>query len=344
MIWLGIFAGVAVVMVLAMVAFTIELLSPSKDAVDHRERLRGLGPAGAVTRWLVPAGVERPGRYWGAVYFGCWAILLCAIGWMVGVSEPRYRLKNAVIGFGMAAGWLMLHRAIVGVGRAIDQANARAAEETEPAPESEEEESEHESDDDDSAPAEPSKSEPRFGVVQWVVVIGGLLAVRIAADHVPGLGALEREIRAHARVAAAVVGVVGVGGLLLFAGGCAALIRSRGRAMTPEELERFNTQMMRLSMGARSAGAAAYTFKGRQSGREAHDAFSLRAIKAAWRSGVWRSDPTWRRRYATFAGAMLMSVGLFGIFFVRGPAWVMLLCLAAMTYILIRTAWALAKA
>jgi hypothetical protein len=238
-----------------------------------------------------------------------------------------------------------MHRAIVGMGRVIDRANSRAGEEAARAREGDEEESgDQENESEDREPAEPEKGGRGFGVVQWVVVIGGLLAIRIAADHVPGLGEMEREVRAHARVAKAVVGVVGVGGLLLFAGGCTALIGGKGRGMTPEELERFNTQMMRLSMGARSSGAAAYVFKGRQSGREARDAFSLRAMKAAWRSGVWWSNPTWRRRYATFVGAVLMSGGFLGIFFVRGPAWVMLMCMMLAGYFLVRMGWAIVRA
>lgn len=48
--------------------------------------------------------------------------------------------------------------------------------------------------------------------------------------------------------------------------------------------------------------------------------FSFRQMKEAWKSGAWRSDPVWRRRYLTSVGALWLTIGAFGIGFTLGPS------------------------
>jgi hypothetical protein len=113
------------------------------------------------------------------------------------------------------------------------------------------------------------------------------------------------------------------------------------REMSHEEVEQMYAQNMRSMQGtATVARGARYRIRGETHGRTGHDEWSFRAMKDAWRSGAWRSDPIWRRRYLGAFGALLMTVGLFGIPSVFGPPWVMLLCGLALLYALVRTSWA----
>ena len=70
---------------------------------------------------------------------------------------------------------------------------------------------------------------------------------------------------------------------------------------------------------------------------------TLPAMKTAWRSGDWRTDPYWRRLFVTATGAGLMTVGLFGIFIVIAPWPVKILCAGAILYPAFRLSQALRK-
>jgi hypothetical protein len=98
-------------------------------------------------------------------------------------------------------------------------------------------------------------------------------------------------------------------------------------------------------MGAApSARWSKYRLAGEAVGREAQDQFTIGEMKSAWRAGIWWRVPRWRRRFSTFAGAVLMTFGLFGVFIVRGPEWVSLLCGLALLYAFVRTMWAFVRA
>lgn len=75
-----------------------------------------------------------------------------------------------------------------------------------------------------------------------------------------------------------------------------------------------------------------------------HVESSLPAMKAAWKSGDWRTEPHWRRLFVTAAGAGFLTFGLFGIFVVIGPWPVKILCAGAILYPAIRLVDALRRA
>jgi hypothetical protein len=336
--WLVIFAALAISMVIAMVPYSFELLTPSKDAAEHRRRLASMGPIGRITGKLVPLSVSSPAKFWGTIYFVCWAALLAMMASLVSMSAPGERLHNGMVGFGIAAIWLALHWGIISLARALRRANQQTHSDAAVAIQSVADEA---AAPEDSAEAKQT-AKPNSGLrfLEWMVIIGLLIAIRAAPGYVPTLRVMARAVHAHFYAAATVVAAVGGVGLLLFVGGCFSLLLKKGRPMSEEELDRFNTQMMRILMGSQRTGVAAYKFKGEQMGREGHDEFSLRAMKAAWRSGVWWANPTWRRRYLTFAGAMLSFAALLGLISLHAPAWVMLLCATLYGYILLRTSWA----
>ena len=67
-------------------------------------------------------------------------------------------------------------------------------------------------------------------------------------------------------------------------------------------------------------------------GREGSEEFTLGAMKQAWRSGAWRRETVWRRRFITATGAALLAIGLFGIAFTLGPPPIKAIVSVAMLY------------
>src|SRR5690242_11832958 len=88
---------VAIVMVIAMVAYTLELLSPSANIDEHRRTLAQMGVLGIVSEKLIPHRVTSPRRFWGTIYLLCWSVLLGMLAFVVWTSDPQYRLKNLLI-------------------------------------------------------------------------------------------------------------------------------------------------------------------------------------------------------------------------------------------------------
>ncbi|MDQ4078726.1 MAG: hypothetical protein M3220_21100 [Chloroflexota bacterium] len=87
-----------------------------------------------------------------------------------------------------------------------------------------------------------------------------------------------------------------------------------------------------------------YRHWGRTIVGQAHDEFSFQEMKAAWRTGAWREETCWRRRFITTLGGLLALFGLFSILFVLGGAWLKLLVGGAMLYAFVRLGWSLWRA
>ncbi len=62
-------------------------------------------------------------------------------------------------------------------------------------------------------------------------------------------------------------------------------------------------------------------------------------VKEAWRRRAWRYDRTWRIFFAMLFGALLLILGLFGIFVVIGPLFVKLLMAGVLAYFAVRIGW-----
>lgn len=57
---------------------------------------------------------------------------------------------------------------------------------------------------------------------------------------------------------------------------------------------------------------------GKAAGREGSEQFSFREMKQAWRNGAWRHETVWQRRFTRAIGALLLTIGIFGIVFTLG--------------------------
>ncbi len=176
----------------------------------------------------------------------------------------------------------------------------------------------------------PSQGEPPSGLGE---IIGGLLAAlfggtlagwhfqRIRESHAP----LLPEIPILRTLRNTAVWALRIGAALLFIG-IAESIPALQRlviAMEPHE-----TQYMALSAAVMLLGIPFFIvgLAGRGS-----DSFSLLEYKQAIRSGRGR-DPEWRRRTRLLTGAALFTLGLAGIFFAFGPAWVKAGVIVAILY------------
>ena len=74
------------------------------------------------------------------------------------------------------------------------------------------------------------------------------------------------------------------------------------------------------------------------------ESFRFQELKAAWRTGAVWHDPVWRRRLVTTVGALMLVMGLFGLFVVIGPPWLKVLMSSALFYALARLTWGIWQA
>jgi hypothetical protein len=113
-------------MVLALVPYFAECVTPSGGMIQHRRRLQGFGVPGQLAERLLPHAVDAlaPRRLWGVVLALCWTGLAGLFGWAVLVSEPQHRLKNLVVIALAAGGFWAAFAGILWFHRAIRRANA----------------------------------------------------------------------------------------------------------------------------------------------------------------------------------------------------------------------------
>ena len=71
---------------------------------------------------------------------------------------------------------------------------------------------------------------------------------------------------------------------------------------------------------------------------------SFAGVKEAWRLGSWRYNRNWRLLFVMALGALLVLLGLFGLFIVIAEPGVKFLVILVLVYALGRTAWGLARA
>jgi hypothetical protein len=92
------------------------------------------------------------------------------------------------------------------------------------------------------------------------------------------------------------------------------------------------------------ASASVYRFKGKSFSASVEDSWKFAEMKAAWRSGAWRSDPVWRRRYLACVSFLIIAVGIPGVVIAgSGSAWGLMLFAIVALYVLVRLAWAFVK-
>jgi hypothetical protein len=82
----------------------------------------------------------------------------------------------------------------------------------------------------------------------------------------------------------------------------------------------------------------------RENGRVFRGEASFSSAKEAWRLGSWRYDRNWRLLFVMALGALLLMLGLFGLFIVIAEPGVKFLMILVLVFALGRTAWGLARA
>jgi hypothetical protein len=132
-----------------------------------------------------------------------------------------------------------------------------------------------------------------------------------------------------------VTGGSAVLGLVLMMGGILDLIMAQDRPLTHEEAEDVE-RSVRMAAQPVTWRATSYRVFGHATGREGSDEFTFREMKQAWRSGTWRRETVWRRRFITATGAALLTIGLLGIAFTLGPPPIKAIVGTALVYACVR--------
>jgi hypothetical protein len=125
------------------------------------------------------------------------------------------------------------------------------------------------------------------------------------------------------------------GGLVSF-WGVVSMVFTGGNPMSREEIERLYAQKMLY--GQSNAGhIARYHILGESAGTQAEENFSFAEMKIAWKAGLWRIDPVWRRRFLMLTGIVALLFGLSGIAIVMARLWIKLLVAGCIVYVVVRT-------
>ena len=126
-------------------------------------------------------------------------------------------------------------------------------------------------------------------------------------------------------------------------GGILDLIMAQDRTLGHEEAEEVE-RSVRLAARPVAWRATSYRVWGQATGRQGADQFTMRELKQAWRNGAWRRETVWRRRYLTALGALLMTIGLFGLGFTLSPPPIKVLTGGALLYAMGMISWGFWKA
>jgi len=192
------------------------------------------------------------------------------------------------------------------------------------------------------APEEPEPPAPAGsfgrgwrGLLRLVTTaIAALVLVLICAviSEIPPVKSLVEFVAEERKsLIAPVVGLLSLG-FLLFMGGIISMVQEKGRAMGRAEIE-DQARSIRLAATPAAWRATRTRFRGKGAGSSADESFTFRELKDAWRRGLVRRDPGWRRRAVIVVGAFAMSFGLFSLFVVIGPPWLKVLFSGAMLYV-----------
>ncbi len=107
-------------------------------------------------------------------------------------------------------------------------------------------------------------------------------------------------------------------GFVLVMGGILDLLMAQDRTLSHEGAENIE-RSVRVASRLVAWRASSYRAWGQATGRAGPEQFTFSEIKQAWRTGAWRRDPRWKRRFVTALGALLLFWGVFGIVFTLGP-------------------------
>jgi hypothetical protein len=195
----------------------------------------------------------------------------------------------------------------------------------------------------DSGKADSAKSGLRDQIGN-AVFVGTILLLWFVGPHVPGAQYVDGAVSTHATVLLIISIALASAGLILFVVGLSGLMLVKGQQMSRQDVLRESRRPQSSVDTAYRGGVSVQHFRGIAVGTEAYDEFSFTGLKQAWRSGAWRTDPQWRRRFIMTWGAVGIFYGVFGAMFAAGPIALRILALCAMIYSTVQTVRAFRRA
>jgi len=247
-----------------------------------------------------------------AVYLLVWTAILATLMHLLSLLGEDPGGPYLALLLGAAAAWLAGNALWIALARALLRAPSRALprEGEEPAAES--------PPIDHSTPPLPHPVAPPGKpwwkrALQRAAALAAVLGVIAAGEAIEPLRDLTAHLAAHERRFLIPTASLAVIGFVVFMGAVIDLVLRGGPS-------------------------------GNAGGKAAGETVRLRDLKAALRTGAWRTSRRWRRILLLAAGAVTMSLGLMGTGIVLAPAGVKLLLAAALLYAALRTAHALARA
>jgi hypothetical protein len=167
--------------------------------------------------------------------------------------------------------------------------------------------------------------------------MAGIVVAAIVLGALPPVAALSAWMEAHRLPLLTAAGVMLAVGFTLFFGSILKLLMDRGDVLDDSQA-RDVERSVRMEARPVFSRTTRYRGAGAAAGRSGAESFSLRELKAAWRSGQIRRDAEWRRRGVTVLGALLLVVGGLGVGIVVGPPWVKVLLAGMLLYVFARLA------
>ena len=158
-------------------------------------------------------------------------------------------------------------------------------------------------------------------MMQWIkILVLAFAAIFIGAviSAIPPLPGWFEMVDANQTPWLITTGAAALLGLALMMGGILDLLMAQDQTLGHEDAEDVE-RSVRMAAQPVSWRATSYRVWGTATGREGFDQFTFREMKQAWQSGAWRRETVWRRRYITALGALLLTIGSFGVAFTLGP-------------------------
>ena len=162
-----------------------------------------------------------------------------------------------------------------------------------------------------------------------IAFLAGIVALAILCDEIKPLRDLDAYLSRPGPVQRGImgagIGLAVVGGLLMLG---AQFLPAPRRSSPPSDA---------------ALDGAAVPIDSREERARLSRSFEAEAsaaqVKEAWRRRSWRYDRTWRIFFAMLLGALLVTLGLFGIFLVIAPLAVKVLMAGGLVYFAVRIGW-----
>lgn len=209
---------------------------------------------------------------------------------------------------------------------------------------------------DGSAAASPAQAEdheappvnPRSGAIarlEGYAVLALFYFLWWVAPRLPGGKLFDAAIARHQTLLIAPLIAIAAGGAVAFLGGALSMMLLDGSPMSPSETQEFYRRHPLLGGRRPNArGFSVYRTWGSTSGGQVRFEIPFSELKAALRTGAWRTDTRLKRIMITVGGALTMSLGGFAVAFVLGPIQTKVIIAAMVLYAGIRLRLALREA